>query len=515
MKLKLAPTLGTLAIGAGMAVVASRQGNHSATPLAAQTTPAVVAATPLHLLVKLAPGVDVVSAMHAIGGTIDTTFGFGVDTAPAVYTSPELSALRYVLVDAGDTNTPSFDMSPAPIPAALQRVPGVVSVTADGTKHAYGVRGDPVTTLDPMVNGQWIHAKIGSADAWRRGYTGGGAVIAILDSGVDCSHEDIRCIHAGRDYTGGGSTADRLGHGTHVAGIASAKGGNNIGGSGIAAASVVLPVKVLGDDGNGSDSGIASGIVYAVDSGARVLNLSLGSDDPAPILDDALAYAVLNGALVTCAAGNSGTNVPSYPNTYAGCIGVAATKKDNEVGTTWTNWGVNADIGIGGEAIMSTYPGNRYAQMDGTSMAAPALAGVLAIAMQAGVPSRDVLALVNSTGVPLTGRLAGLRRPNLTALSAALDAIPDATTTARPSATRTATPRPTATRAPTRTPTRTRTPGVVVPPTATFRTPTRTAVPATPTPTSVPALGWPCVVVMTSGTHVTIRCPIAATAVLP
>lgn len=456
------------------------------------------------------------SVMRVIGQTLATS-SIASANAARVVPSPELARIGYIVVQLPDDQSTAITQALAPIPYAIHYTPGVAAVYGDGTKYAYDGGGPTMSALDsypidPMVNAQWVHAKIGSADAWNAGYMGAGVVIAILDTGVECAHADLRCTSNGHDFTGGDAPTDRIGHGTHVAGTAAALGGNGQGGSGVAPLASIMAVKVLADDGFGADSWIASGIVYAVDNGADVLNLSLGSDDPAPILDDALRYATERGALVTCAAGNSGTDAPSYPNTYAGCLGVAATRKDGETGTSWTNWGVNADVGIGGEAIMSTYTNGRYAQMDGTSMAAPALAGVLALAIGAGVPPGNALAVVNGTGVPLTGRLAGLRRPNLTTLSAYLDArqadteVP--TATASRTATRTATRRPTAT--PTRTPTRTRTPGVVPSATATFRAPTLTAV-RTATP-PVPALGWPCVVVMVSNGSVTIRCPVAATA---
>lgn len=454
----------------------------------------------VRLLVKAGgdPLAVVAARVEAVAHGLDaqTTLDHSAPRASALVASPELAKIGWLVVDAGG-------VPPDMLAASLRMQAGVTAVEVDARARLIdpvaGVEAGPRVALDPMVGSQWVHAKVGSAAAWDAGLDGRGVTIAVIDTGVDCSHPDLRCRNGGRDFTGGGSTADVVGHGTHVAGTAAAVGSNGRGGSGMAPRADVLPVKVLDDSGTGDYSWVAAGIVWASDQGARVLNLSLGGPVPSAALRDALTYATSRGALVACAAGNDGTDRASYPNTYPGCIGVAATRKDGEVGTTWTNWGVNADIAIGGESIMSTCTGGRYCQMSGTSMAAPALAGVLALALQGGVAPHSALDLVNRTGVALTGRLAGLRRPDMAALAAAIRAAPSATPL--PSATATRVP-PTATRRPA-----TSTPTAGGPPAPTVF----------PGPTHLPpsALPWPCAVVGVEAGAVTIRCPYQAPPATP
>lgn len=422
---------------------------------------------------------DVAGAVQV--AAISAATAEGPDVAPpSVLAAPELAKLGYVVVDVAG-------LEAGALAADLAAVHGVAGVEIDGRRALIepvsGVEAAPRFALDPLVGSQWAHAKMGSPAAWDAGLLGDGVLVAIVDTGVDCAHKDLRCHGTGRDFTGSGSTMDGYGHGTHVAGIAAAIGANGIGGSGVAPHAEVLPVRVLDSGGSGADSWIASGIVYAADAGAKVVNLSLGGDAPASILDDALKYAVGKGAFVACAAGNDGTNRASYPNVYAGCVGVAATKKDDEVGTSWTNWGVNADVGAPGENIMSTCVNNAECQYSGTSMASPMIAGVAALAIGAGVRPGDVLALINRTGVALTARLAGLKRPDLGALAAALASAPA-----------------TATTAPTRTATR-------VPPTKTApAAPSATPFPGGGTALPPSGLPWPCMVVAVDAGGVSLRC---------
>lgn len=446
------------------------------------TRPLPLAIVPsARVLAKASAGVSVkavASAVQVAAISAATAAGPDVDP-PSIVAAPELARIGWIAVDAGglDANALAAD---------LATVHGVDGAEVDGRRvliaPVRSADAAPSFALDPMVGAQWAHAKMNSAAAWNAGLLGEGVLIAVVDTGIDCAHQDLHCAGSGRDFTGSGTTMDGYGHGTHVAGIAAAIGGNGIGGSGVAPRADLLPVRVLDSRGSGADSWIAAGIVYAADAGAKVINLSLGGDAPASILDDALNYAVGRGAFVACAAGNDGTNRASYPNVYAGCVGVAATKKDGETGTSWTNWGVNADVGAPGDSIMSTCVGNDECQYSGTSMASPMIAGVAALAIGAGVRPSDVLALINRTGVPLTARLAGLKRPDLGAMAAAL-------------------------RAPTATPTR-------VPPTPRPLPPTPTAggaSPATPFPgpSAEPPvhLPWPCEVISVDAAAVTIRCP--------
>jgi serine protease len=214
--------------------------------------------------------------------------------------------------------------------------------------------------------------------------TGSDAVVtAVLDTGVDLDHPDLapRLVPGVDAVDGDGVPADENGHGTAVAGALGAATGNGEGIAGATWRGGVMPVRVLGADGTGSDADIAAGIVAAVDRGARILNLSLGGPEDGALLRDAIAYAVDRGALVVAAAGNEASDEPSYPAAYPGVLAVAAT--DWEGDTFWlTSRGDWVDIAAPGSSIAVTRwaagPIHAYAAADGTSFSAPLVAGVAA-----------------------------------------------------------------------------------------------------------------------------------------
>ncbi|HEY0532667.1 MAG TPA: S8 family serine peptidase, partial [Actinoplanes sp.] len=264
---------------------------------------------------------------------------------------------------------------------------------AQEAKNALGVQIDhPIHAFeapagtDPLRSRQWDLAQIDGTGAWNRS-TGAGAVVAVVDTGVDASHPDL----AGQVLTGydeiaqadGGNT-DPNGHGTHVAGTIAALTGNGIGVSSIAPDVKILPVRVLRADGGGYTSDAANGIVYAADHGADVINMSLGADEDDATVDSAIAYARSRGVVVVAAAGNERQkgNPTSYPAADPGVIAVAATDSGDVV-ASYSNSGGYVDVSAPGSSIVSTYPialnGTGYAAMSGTSMASPHVAAVAAL----------------------------------------------------------------------------------------------------------------------------------------
>jgi len=180
------------------------------------------------------------------------------------------------------------------------------------------------------------------------------------------------------NFTDSTSYKDIYGHGTHVAGIAAAIPDNSIGIAGLGYDATIMNVKVLGDDGKGSYSWIAQGIVWAADNGAKVINMSLGGTSPSSTLEDAINYAWSKGAVVVAAAGNSGTSSPFYPACYSKAIAVAATDQIDKV-PSWSNYGDWVDVAAPGNGIYSTLANSSYGYKTGTSMASPFVSGLAAL----------------------------------------------------------------------------------------------------------------------------------------
>ncbi len=266
----------------------------------------------------------------------------------------------------------------------------VVSVSPSASAAAGSVVSD-----DPRSGEQWGLAAVGAPAAWKVSSGADGQIpvrVAVVDSGVDGSHEDlVGSVLEGFDaISGGNGWVDDAGHGTHVAGIVVAHRDNATGGSGLAPAAQVLPVRVLNGDGFGDHEDIAEGIVWAVDAGADVINLSLGGPESTPILESAVNYAVANGVVVVAAAGNARLegNEVSYPAAYDGVIAVAAAAPDGR-SAMFSNTGSYVDIAAPGFSIVSTVPGG-YLNLSGTSQAAPFVSAASALLLASGVAAGDV-----------------------------------------------------------------------------------------------------------------------------
>ncbi|MEU4241235.1 S8 family serine peptidase [Actinoplanes sp. NPDC026619] len=261
---------------------------------------------------------------------------------------------------------------------------------AQRTASALGVELDvPVKAsavpagTDPLRSYQWDLDTIRAPQAWERS-TGAGAIVAVLDSGVNVGHPDLAAqVLPGADMTTGteGPAHDVFGHGTHVAGTIAAATGNGTGIAGIAPDVKILPVQVLNDNGSGQMSVAAQGVVWATDHGADVINLSISGASSEQSMTAAIAYARSRGTVVVASAGNDRQkgNPASYPAAEPGVIAVAATDQSDNVASFSTAGGY-VDIAAPGNAILSTYiQGSGYARMNGTSMAAPHVAAAAAL----------------------------------------------------------------------------------------------------------------------------------------
>ncbi|WP_047982206.1 S8 family peptidase [Ornithinibacillus contaminans] len=228
--------------------------------------------------------------------------------------------------------------------------------------------------------------------------------IAVLDTGVDYTHPDLDGkVIRGYDFVQNDNTPlDQNGHGTHVAGIAAAETNNGTGIAGMAPNTKILAVRVLDASGNGSLADIADGITYAADSGAEVINLSLGCNCATQTLENAVNYAWNRGAVVVAAAGNDGVSTTFEPASYANVIAVGAVGSNNRK-ASFSNWGTWVDVMAPGVDIASTYPSNRYVYMSGTSMASPFVAGQAALLKGQGKSNAQVRAAIQNTADYMSG----------------------------------------------------------------------------------------------------------------
>ncbi|MFQ5575274.1 MAG: S8 family serine peptidase, partial [Terriglobia bacterium] len=199
---------------------------------------------------------------------------------------------------------------------------------------------------------------------------------------VDYTHPDLagKVINGPDFFNDDLDSFDDHGHGTHVAGLAAAITNNGRGVAGVSWGSRILGLKVLGRYGYGYYGDIAQAIIYAADNGADVINMSLGGGGYSQTLQDAIDYADAAGVVVIAAAGNSGDRTMSYPAGNRHVMGVGATDTDDSK-ASFSTYNESVDISAPGVSNLSTYPGNRYAWMSGTSMATPHVAGLAALVL--------------------------------------------------------------------------------------------------------------------------------------
>jgi subtilisin family serine protease len=230
---------------------------------------------------------------------------------------------------------------------------------------------------------QWGLRVVGIPQAWSLVKTGAKpTVVAVVDTGVDPAQADLRgALVPGYDFVHNTTNPlDDHGHGTAVAGVIAARTDNLEGIAGVCGTCLVMPVKVLDSEGVGDDSVIAAGVVWAVDHGAKVINLSLGGPGTAPSLDNAVSYAVRKGVFVVAAAGNSSSTTPFYPAASPQAVGVAATT-EGDAPYSWSNSGSWVKFAAPGCNLAPF--GNDYETFCGTSSATPIVAGLAGLSLEA------------------------------------------------------------------------------------------------------------------------------------
>ena len=231
-------------------------------------------------------------------------------------------------------------------------------------------------------------AMIQAKNMWSDSSRGEGINIAIIDSGCDIEHESLKDnIVFVRNFTDEDNknpniVIDRVGHGTHVAGVIAANGNNNTI-VGVAPWANLYILKAIDRSGSGKVSWVINAINYAVEKNVDIISMSLGMPKDDPKMEKAIKHAVNNNILVVCAAGNEGDGDAnnfeySYPASYVDLISVGAVNQKG-MPANFSNSNLVVDLVAPGVDIISTYPNNQFASLSGTSMAAPHVSGSLAL----------------------------------------------------------------------------------------------------------------------------------------
>ena len=321
----------------------------------------------------------------------------------------------------------------------FSRIPGVAAVQPDYQLPTAAIPNDPLFSRQWNLqnSGQTAgrsDADLDAPEGWQIARGTGQTIVAVIDSGIDSTHPDLAAnlwrnpreipgngvdddgngfvddIVGANFVNNTGDPLDRLGHGTHVAGIIGAVGNNGVGISGVAWNTRIMALKFIDDNGIGYTSNAIRAIDYAIQNGARIINASWGGGAANAALEAALARARTAGVIVVMSAGNGAANTdttPFYPAGYIrqfdNIVTVAATNAFDAL-TTFSNYGsATVTLAAPGERILSTEPGGRYAERSGTSMAVPHVVGSLAVLWDAN-PSwsyQQVIARLKATVDPL------------------------------------------------------------------------------------------------------------------
>ena len=311
---------------------------------------------------------------------------------------------------------------------ALTQVPGVQYAEVNRYRETY------VVPNDPSFASQWGLSKINCPAAWERTTGAPSIVVAVIDTGVDLDHPELApLLVPGTDMVDLGPAPtpppgfrfegdfqgrdnvpqDEVGHGSHVAGTIACMSNNAFGVAGVTWNCRVMPVRVLARivnianpsdvRGTGSAADIAAGIRWAVDNGARVLNLSLGGPTDTQVERDAIAYAIANGAVVCVAMGNGGPAAgASFPAAYPDVVAVGAIDQADQR-ASFSQVGPHIDLAGPGVGILSTVWDNGFTTMSGTSMATPHVAGVaaLVLSINPGLTGPQAADILRQTARPL------------------------------------------------------------------------------------------------------------------
>ncbi|MGA2360910.1 MAG: S8 family peptidase [Candidatus Aminicenantales bacterium] len=336
------------------------------------------------ILVKFRPGVSAGSAegilqYHALGKIrrIAGTGVYRVQIPPNVTVREMLTVLR---------QNPEVEYAGPDYRTRLFTVPNDTYFSA--YQYNLSNRGG-ILNISPDTQPQMTAgADIKATPAWDVTKGDAGTIIAVVDTGVDMSHAELKnkVVSTGYDFINGDSDAtDDNSHGTWVAGIAAAETNNNEGIAGVAWNCKILPVKVMDADGNGYYDQLIEGIIWAADNGAKVINISAGGDADDPALKEACKYAYDKNVVVVAAAGNDGTSV-SYPAAYDDYVLAVAATDYNDAWASFSSPGSQVDVAAPGVWILGPAPqwyvgpdNLPYVFGSGTSGSSPQVAGLAAL----------------------------------------------------------------------------------------------------------------------------------------
>ncbi|RNC63067.1 MAG: Minor extracellular protease Epr [Candidatus Dichloromethanomonas elyunquensis] len=371
-------------------IIPLNSGSASAADIGANVLTLPYDSTAERLVVETAPGTDLTAIAAATGGAV-------VRTGPLNY-----STIQYGGYTSHQDSNASLSINKEAIRQSILDYPGIVSAEWSKTyslsnsplKAAESTKTIQTSISDPQYGLQWGLKKIRADQVWNEGVTGQGVIVAVVDTGVDLEHPDLvdtaknmnNLVQGYNAYTRSSSPdapQDDHGHGTSVAGVIAALN-NNKGIIGIAYNAKIMPIKAMDKNGEGEDSILADGIIWAADHGAKIINMSLGSPDETKILDDALRYAANQGCLLVGASGNNqtvegsfvvktGETGVAYPAANPNVIAVSAVDSNDKI----------ADFALTGPEVLLSAPGVRVitdywsptetgcAYTSGTSVAAP------------------------------------------------------------------------------------------------------------------------------------------------
>ena len=273
-----------------------------------------------------------------------------------------------------------------------------------------GIGGAAFTPNDPLIANCWgmnntgqtggtANADINAFEAWDTWTGSSNIILAVVDSGVS-PHPDMngKFVPGWNTNNNTSNTSDGLGHGTHVAGTAGAIGNNGVGVAGVSFGVKIMPMRVLSGGGSGTEAQCGAGIVWAADHGANICTMSLQFYTGSQTFRDMVDYAHGLGVMLIAATGNNQGNIVAFPARFDNCYGVGATNH-NDVRSGFSNYGPQNDVVAPGEDVYSTYIGNAYTTMSGTSMATPHISGLASMlwSFDPGLTKSEVFELITTT----------------------------------------------------------------------------------------------------------------------